>query len=68
MRSTYRKLIGAVAILMWLPIYSLFAVAAAVHILPNAGWLVQLSYYAVAGTIWIIPIGLAFPWMHREPS
>ena len=25
-------------------------------------------YYALAGTLWIIPIGLMFPWMYREPN
>jgi hypothetical protein len=29
---------------------------------------VSLLYYALAGTLWIIPIGLMFPWMYREPN
>jgi hypothetical protein len=38
-----------------------------VAVLPNANGWVTLLYYAVAGTVWIIPIGLMLPWMHREP-
>ncbi|MDE3116432.1 MAG: DUF2842 domain-containing protein, partial [Pseudomonadota bacterium] len=29
---------------------------------------VELAYYMVAGTLWIMPIGLMLPWMHREPK
>jgi hypothetical protein len=27
-----------------------------------------LAYYALAGTLWIVPIGLLLPWMYREPA
>ena len=27
----------------------------------------MLVYYMIAGTAWIIPIGLMLPWMSREP-
>jgi hypothetical protein len=29
---------------------------------------VALLFYALAGTLWIVPIGLSLPWMYREPS
>jgi hypothetical protein len=61
-----KKLIGAIAILIWLPIYSLIATGIGIRVLPHAWWLVSLLYYALAGTLWIIPIGLMFPWMYRE--
>ena len=63
-----KKLIGTIIILIWLPIYALLAMGVGVHILPRADWLVELLYYAVAGTLWIVPIGLMLPWMHREPG
>jgi membrane protein implicated in regulation of membrane protease activity len=62
-----KKLIGAIVMLIWLPVYALAAAAVAVHVLPGANWLVELLYYVVAGTLWIVPIGLMLPWMHREP-
>jgi Protein of unknown function (DUF2842) len=62
-----KKLIGAVVTLMWLPIYALLAMAVGVRVLPHGGGLAQFLYYAVAGMAWIIPIGLMFPWMSREP-
>lgn len=66
MSPHFKKLIGAIVILVWLPIYALAAVGIAVHLLPHAHWLAALLYYAIAGTLWIIPIGLMLPWMHRE--
>ena len=63
-----KKLIGTILTLIWLPIYALLAPAVAVHVLPKANWFVEFLYYAVAGTLWIVPIGLMLPWMHREPD
>jgi hypothetical protein len=62
-----KKLIGTIAILIWLPIYAAIAMRVGVAVLPDAGAFVTLLYYAVAGTAWIVPIGLMLPWMHREP-
>ena len=66
-----KKLIGAIVTLIWLPIYALFAAAVGTHLahaMPNAPWFVLFLYYALAGTLWIVPIGLMFPWMYREPA
>ena len=68
MHPRLKKLIGAVAIVLWIPIYALVAMAVGVHVLPQGNWVAQLVYYALAGTLWIIPIGLLLPWMHREPG
>jgi hypothetical protein len=68
MTPRIKKLIGAFVILLWLPIYSLVAMGIGAHVLPHAPWTVSLLYYALAGTLWIIPIGLMFPWMYREPN
>jgi len=68
MNPRTKKLIGAIVILIWLPIYSLAATGVAMHVLPHARWFVTFLYYALAGTLWIVPIGLMFPWMYREPA
>lgn len=62
-----KKLIGTILILIWVPIYALLAMRIAVSVLPGANPLVELLYYAIAGTAWIIPVGLMIPWMTREP-
>lgn len=64
-----KTLIATILIVfVWLPVYALFIMGLAVHILPGAPWYVSLLFYAVAGTFWIVPIGLSLPWMYREPS
>ena len=62
-----KKLIGTIVILIWVPIYALLAMRLGISILPGANPFVELLYYAIAGTAWIIPIGLMLPWMSREP-
>ena len=62
-----KKLIVTIVILIWLPIYALVAMRVGVSILPTAGPFLELLYYAVTGTAWILPIGLMLPWMNREP-
>ena len=63
-----KKLIGTILTLIWLPIYALIAMAFAIRVLPNAVWYVAFLYYALAGMLWIVPIGLMLPWMHRDPN
>lgn len=62
-----KTLIGTLLILIWLFFYSLFAMRLAVAVLPNAGWVAQLLYYAAAGLAWIIPPGFLIQWMASEP-
>ena len=68
MSPRLKKLIGAIVLLIWIPVYALLAMSVAVHVLPHAHWAVAFLYYALAGTLWIVPIGLMLPWMHREPK
>ena len=51
---------------VWLAVYAIIAAGIGVHILPRATWLIVLLYYALAGTLWIVPVGLMLPWMHRD--
>ena len=62
-----KKLIGTVVILLWVPLYATLAMRVGLSVLPNANALVALLFYLVAGTVWIVPIGLMLPWMSREP-
>lgn len=67
MSPRIKKLIATlIIILVWLPVYALFVMGLAVHVLPQAAWYESLLFYALAGTLWILPIGLALPWMSRE--
>jgi len=69
MSPRIKKLIGAVITLLWLVVYVAIAGAVGVrlaHAMPDSQ-IVRFLYYAIAGTLWIVPIGLMFPWMYREP-
>jgi len=63
-----KKLIGTVVIVLWLIVYIVLAAGFARLILPHAAWYASMLYYAVAGTLWIVPIGLMLPWMNRPPK
>jgi hypothetical protein len=67
MTPRLKKLIGAIVTLVWLFVYTLFAMRIGVRVLPHANGLATFLYYALAGTLWTIPIGMMLPWMHREP-
>jgi hypothetical protein len=66
LRPRTKKLIGAIVIVIWLPVYALLAMALAVRVLPHAHMAVQFLYYAVVGIAWILPIGFMLPWMSRD--
>lgn len=67
MSPRLKKLIGTIVTLVWIPIYAFFAIGVAAHLLPHATWYAAFLLYAIAGTLWIVPIGLMLPWMYREP-
>lgn len=66
-----RKLIGTVALLVFLGIYALAALAVAIVLQVNqASKLAELAYYMIAGLVWIVPAGAIIAWMGRpdQPS
>jgi hypothetical protein len=68
MTPRYKKLAGTVIMLLWLAVYALLVMGVAVRVLPHAAWYGSFLFYALAGTLWAIPVGLMFPWMYREPK
>ena len=68
LRPRTKKLMATLALLVWLPVYAFIAMRIGIAVLPEAGPFLTLLYYALAGTIWILPVGLMLPWMHREPA
>lgn len=60
-----RKLIGLFVLLLWIFVYTIFAIGLAVRVLPGAHWAVELAFYAVVGMSWIFPVRYLFRWMSR---
>lgn len=67
MSAHSKKLVGTLATLVWLVVYSLLAMGIGANLLPHANGFTTFLYYLLAGTVWIIPVGLLLPWMYREP-
>lgn len=65
MPARLRKVLAAAALLVFVPVYALFAMAIAAAHLPGTSILVQTIYFAVAGLLWIFPAGVIITWMRR---
>lgn len=65
MTQRTRKLVGAVALLVFLSVYALLAMLAAVVLQVNGSRIAELVYYVVAGLAWVVPAGLLITWMQR---
>lgn len=67
MTARTRKLAGTLALLAFLTIYALLAMAAAIVLQVNASKAVELLYYVVAGLLWVLPAGALIKWMQKSP-
>ena len=63
-----RKLIGAVALLVLVVVWSLVAMALAQTVLTSISGLVAAIYYVVAGLGWVLPAMPLIKWMSRPDS
>ena len=60
-----RKLIGTVAMVCFVSIYVLFAMAVTAVYLPGSHWVVQVIGYMIAGLLWVLPAGALISWMSK---
>jgi len=63
MRRRTRTLVGAALLALFLAVYALAALAAAVMLQVMDNRWIEVAYYAVAGLLWIVPAGLLIRWM-----
>jgi Protein of unknown function (DUF2842) len=64
-----RKLLGTIALLIFIIVYVLLAMSVAVVLqVRGVGTLGELAYYIVAGLIWVLPAGLIVQWMAKTPG
>lgn len=69
MSRRVKTLIATLVILFfWLPAYAILIAGLQWRVLPGAPWYVALLFYALAGTLWAVPIGMSFKWIYREPK
>jgi hypothetical protein len=60
-----RKLIGTVALLVLVAVWSLIAMTLAQSVLTNINGFVAAIYYVVAGLGWVLPAMLLVKWMAK---
>jgi len=60
-----RKLIGTIVLMIFIPVYCLFAAAVGDRLLYGAPGLAQAAYYVIAGLVWVLPAGVVVTWMVR---
>ncbi|HEY6921603.1 MAG TPA: DUF2842 domain-containing protein [Methyloceanibacter sp.] len=65
MTARTRKLIGAIALLIFLGAYVWAAVIIGAGRITLAPHWAQLGYFLIAGLLWVIPAGLLVRWMQR---
>ncbi len=64
MSMRWKKFIGLFALLAIIFVYVLLVMSFAVRILPTAGPIVTLMFYAVSGTAWVVPVRYLILWMN----
>jgi hypothetical protein len=60
-----RKIIGTVALLVMIAVYSLVVMGLVATAFPQLGTGMQLVFYAIAGLAWVPPAGKIINWMHK---
>lgn len=65
MRRRTRKLVGAVAMLVFVGVYALAVVAIAQGRIQDAPKLAQTLFYLIAGLAWAAPLMPLIRWMER---
>jgi hypothetical protein len=65
MRARTRKLIGTVALLVFLLLYAWLAASIGSGRITLAPAWAQFAYFLAAGLLWVVPAGLLIRWMQR---
>ncbi|HEY8007064.1 MAG TPA: DUF2842 domain-containing protein [Methylocella sp.] len=69
MRGRFRKLIGTIIVILFVPAYALIAMALAqARPLREAPVFIQILCYAGLGLIWIVPLMPLIKWMEKPDA
>jgi Protein of unknown function (DUF2842) len=60
-----RKLIGTIVLIAFLAVYCLVAMVGASLPIINGNKVAELTYFILAGLLWVIPAGVLIKWMQR---
>jgi hypothetical protein len=65
MRQRTRKLVGTIAMLIFVAVYALVAMALAESRIQDAPQAAQVVAYVVLGLVWVLPLLPLIRWMQR---
>ncbi|WP_072397239.1 DUF2842 domain-containing protein [Hyphomicrobium sp. CS1GBMeth3] len=63
-----RKLVGAIALLVFLAVYALAAMLVAVALQVSESTVAPLLYFPLAGLLWVLPAMWLIKWMQRPDA
>lgn len=67
MSERLKKLIGSVALIVFVSVYALTVMTIAAAKLPGTSQLTQLVFYVVGGLAWVFPAAALIYWMQKPP-
>ncbi|WP_417668141.1 DUF2842 domain-containing protein [Roseibium sp.] len=65
MVPSFRKFVGMVVLVVFVIVYAFIAMVVGDMTLQQSGTLVRVTYYAIAGLVWVIPAGAIIWWMEK---
>jgi|LNFM01.2.fsa_nt_gb hypothetical protein len=63
-----RKLIGTIALLMFIAVYAFLAMLVAVVLQVSGNKVVELLFYLVGGLAWVLPAAWLVRWMQKPDA
>ncbi len=66
-RPGLKQFVGMVALVVFVIVYAFFAMIVGTA-MEEKSTVVQVSYFLVAGLIWVVPAGFIISWMARKPK
>ncbi len=66
MNPRLKKLIGTMAMVMFVAFYALVIAAVAPRVLTGSSKAVELGFYIIAGLAWVVPLLPLIRWMEKK--
>ncbi|MTI17348.1 DUF2842 domain-containing protein [Rhodobacteraceae bacterium RKSG542] len=66
MSSSLRRFIGMVALVLFVIVYCFIALVIGDLTMVGKHWAVQITYFAIAGLVWIFPAHSIIKWMYKK--
>ena len=63
-----KKLIGTLALVIFVTLYAFLAMVIGDRAIASKSTLIKVLYFGVAGIVWIVPAGFIIWWMERRPK